>query len=791
MHGFVRQLFDYDGSNLYPKTHPGAFVSSNPEADSQVIGIKAIGELIPTATAGYEPEFVYRVAENQTSSDTNQLYAVKLRDVSTLLGLDYARLSEPLTVTNPIGIAGTSESEYPNGYPAGTSLELVIREMLTAGTSIYDVLKVLTEASVSVILVNGIPVSNGGSVSISEGTNINISFDASFADGWFYGANGYDNETFDSNHNGQAPYFDASNHRLYAGSPLNTVQLLENNVVVIDASQGIRDEMMDINGDHSGSHTFTYTTVMGNTNKVYEIKLIFGANTTQPYKSDGTVSHQTINGSTISYTFNLIRAQVTEYDVVAHNPVVSSSTFNIGTDYTIRSQYDASNNTNTGVWVGDTAFATFNKDFTFYDGYFTPETGWSVSDFETINAQQGNIVNGKLLAACTVPNGSVTAKLNTNSSVNTTYQKTESSDHVSAQFSINEQNVLLNGAIVSSNTLKLDLPYSGNTTRALTSQGNNSNIDINAGKITFTSAFNASTDFDVIIGNNPKVRIEYVVIDGSIYNDGDILRNHSESSESDINGTIVFRYDDGNFTPSNGYNDNDFIDNNPGSYEELGIYYHDASCTIITVKKSINSVESIATPVDSSISFTDAAFADGKLEFKLKAEHSASQYIPKKLSTRNSSVRFDSSIIISDALTLYPDNPQQNYHFVMVTTSDTSTGDTIYANVEQLLTGTTVHFNDTSTAIPAIYTKTGSIFSNVGNYRNVFIVAAPVEYKVAKVYYSNVDQGLTPVLVPVASSNNGIPYSANSTDNIKYRLFKFKNTLPVGYTLDKVELSYS
>ena len=50
MDGVVRQLYDYDGSNLFPRTKPSAFVSDL--YDSSATGITTIGELIDSSMPG-------------------------------------------------------------------------------------------------------------------------------------------------------------------------------------------------------------------------------------------------------------------------------------------------------------------------------------------------------------------------------------------------------------------------------------------------------------------------------------------------------------------------------------------------------------------------------------------------------------------------------------------------------------------------------------------------------------------------------------------------------------------
>ena len=152
MEGVIRQLYDYDGSNLFPRTRPDAFVSCL--QDSVNTGIETIGELIDSSTPGtytidgsvmdYEPEFIYRIPVSDVEAlgntdSSGTLKAVKLTQVSALHF--NAVLSQDFTVTNGVGDATLGKT-----YAAGTLLETIIIDMLSGG-AVPDVTRELPGAT--------------------------------------------------------------------------------------------------------------------------------------------------------------------------------------------------------------------------------------------------------------------------------------------------------------------------------------------------------------------------------------------------------------------------------------------------------------------------------------------------------------------------------------------------------------------------------------------------------------------------------------------------------------------
>ena len=134
--------------------------------------------------------------------------------------------------------------------------------------------------------------------------------------------------------------------------------------------------------------------------------------------------------------------------------------------------------------------------------------------------------------------------------------------------------------------------------------------------------------------------------------------------------------------------------------------------------------------------------------------------------------------------------PSSVYHFVLVTTMDTDVNNTTYSNVEELVTNSnnTIHFNEIQSLTPAIYANTNT-YTGIGSNKRVFIIAAPVDFKSAKLYVSGMDQQINFTLTPpVGEESDGILYSNDGSNGVKYRLFKFKSPFRNGFVSDRIEL---
>ena len=143
--------------------------------------------------------------------------------------------------------------------------------------------------------------------------------------------------------------------------------------------------------------------------------------------------------------------------------------------------------------------------------------------------------------------------------------------------------------------------------------------------------------------------------------------------------------------------------------------------------------------------------------------------------------------IYGEEVSFTTSTPQTDYHFVVVTTTDNNVNTTTYSTVDQLLvSGNTIHCNKTQSTTPPTYIDTDT-YHGLGAGRKVFVIAAPIEYKTAKIYVAGFDQGLTFTLEPPAESMNGIPYS--NGDVVNYRLFKYRCTGVSGYIINKIELT--
>ena len=432
MEGVIRQLYDYDGSNLFPRTRPDAFVSSLQDSDNT--GIETIGELIDSSTPGtyiqdgetidYEPEFVYRIPVSDCEAlggtdASGTLKAVKLTQVSALHF--NAILSQSFTVENPVGDATLGKV-----YPAGTLLETIIIDMLSGG-NIYDVSRVLPGATFTVEYtkdgLNYQSIPNGSIIDINSTDDMKIRYQFIFTDGKYIPVTGYSIEQFQANNDKpeNAGYYNdlGVNSYLAAGSTPTLLSLKQANNT-IDSRQN------PTSGNLYGPIGLVNPTA-GST-KLYTITLNYSAAASTPYKSNGTQSNNTINASTCTdkFTFTVRSTQVEVYDVNAFfsdditypgfGMVTNDASADSGHRIIARNQYDISNGSNTGLWTDDGLVIGLTKYFipnltpygnyysqlggvdsstygpvfeNLHTGYFLPNNGYPSATFRSLNSEIG------------------------------------------------------------------------------------------------------------------------------------------------------------------------------------------------------------------------------------------------------------------------------------------------------------------------------------------------------------------------------------------------------------------
>lgn len=779
MHGFIRQLFDYDGSNLFPRTRPDAFVSCL--YDSSAVGITTIGELIDTSymdpsaawetEMGWEPEFIYRLNPEQNRVTGDVFGTMKAAKISQIPGLKFdAVLSEDLSVTNIVGIAGEPDNpNCPNGiYPAGTLLETIIIDILTRGASIYDVIKYVSKCNFTVSLGSQ-TITNSQTLELEEGTQYVLDYGFVYTDGSFGPSSSYTNFAEMNSTGSNAPHF--RNGILWADSSISEIKVTEAGTAI--------DRHQNPDCDYSNRPTITWNdepehcsiTVKPGT-KVYKIQVFYTANQSSPKKSNGDNSAQSLSAGSHEFTFtiNAIGAK----DVTPHNPVITRNDSNITdphtliinstgstyTDIVVKSMYDLQHPEEepTGIWVGDDVSLASSVVRKFFDGYFTPNTGYDVDLFNTNN----NTTGGKLSA------GNI---------INAAYLDASS---VAFTFENNivkvEQSVPLYG-VSSSNTVHLNMNYAGSTVTPKKSNNQDSDVIVEAGTIQLTGTFNASTDKDVN-KYNPNVSIYEMHLYGGTHQWGD----------TDVSGYVNFFVYDGYYTPETGYASSDFQANNTGAYQTGGLYKLDAGCLPFDASCIVNNItfdvsNSNITYDSSHHRYNGTGYFSGITlgstnTFKIDVSYGNSTVIANKLSGRPSSVSISAGKD-SDTSTITYTAPVPEYHYIMVTTNykDVSNSGE-YSNVNELINNQNfvLHLNDTSTNNPNTYDS--SIVEGLpgeidGDGRYVIIVAAPSDYTNVIMYTNGtpVNNGANPIIF--TSDSDAIPYNSG-TGNTMYKLFRAK-----------------
>lgn len=383
MDGVVRQLYDFEGSNLFPRTKPSALVSDF--YDSSAEGITTIGEWIDTSVPGnyidpdteasvpYEPEFVYRIPKEGSDSDLTgdekgTLKAVKLTQVSAL-HFD-ARLSENLTVSFEVGQATLNKV-----YQAGTLLEDIIRDMLTGGATIYHVQRVFPNVNFTSVKLctdgtNWNSITNNSVSSANVGSTPKIKFTFAFTDGQYKPVSGYTDSLFAQNNNvpvnSQYYLTDSGGHPYLRTNSSTDSFTISNGVTGGSNPLAGTEYTRDLNTVTSG-------------NKIYTITLHYTTNsnaTSTPYKSNGQPDddHLVTSGNcSTQFNFTITGVDVQVYDVEIHaTPSLTvgrfwNETTNIGVEvydrnYTasagnanliLKSDYDINQDSSTGIWTGD------------------------------------------------------------------------------------------------------------------------------------------------------------------------------------------------------------------------------------------------------------------------------------------------------------------------------------------------------------------------------------------------------------------------------------------------------
>lgn len=446
MDGVVRQLYDYDGSNLFPRTKPSAFVSDL--YDSSATGINTIGELIDSSIPGeyrdpatdtsvdYEPEFIYRIPRKGSDSallgeQNGTLKAVKLTQVSAL-HFD-ARLTENITVSYQVGQATIGKE-----YPAGTLLENIIRDMLTGGASIYDVKRNLPGISFDISYssdgIDYYSLINDQTITANTGeTGYKVKIKFLFTDGSYGQTVGYTDALFTSLNNtsensqwfvpGDPTAIPPTHPYLEAGSIPSMVSLKH---------EGTSD--FSYNNPTSGAEYIASLPAITSGTRTYVITVNYTAAQSTPYKSDALPSSNTIGAGAKDFIFKVTGVNVQVYDVeVGDMPSMRVGEFwhengYIGVDVydrnyiladdnanlILKSKYDVQENSSTGIWTGDsvslftkkslypswtytvggepvimqladTSYPVVSPVLYYIDGDFKPESGYPAELFQQYN----------------------------------------------------------------------------------------------------------------------------------------------------------------------------------------------------------------------------------------------------------------------------------------------------------------------------------------------------------------------------------------------------------------------
>lgn len=490
--GVIRQLFDYDGQSLYPKTKPAGFVSNTNDGND---GINAIGELIESQEPDQETvEFVYRVQE------TGDLKAWKL---------DSACLSEDLTVTNVVGSAKSS-------YPKGTRLEEIIRDMLTAPGQVYDV-TVSSVTNTITITANGTQYTTNASIHGELGDTISVSAAFTFTDGKFNKPSGYLDTSFDLYNNIPANEGKFHNTYLDASCAPQSWELKKGSTVCASGN---------FTGNTATCPAQTLTVESGST--TYSFITHYSSSGSHPYKSDGTASNMHISASTFTRTLTIISN--TLFDVIPHNPTTSETASSLSSKITIR---DITNESSTfgirELWTGHTVQFTIEA-LNYTDGSFGPATGWNNSSFNTLNPNTD--------FGCA--NDFVGFKFGSNSSIYTNNNPTSS--YTTPNIAIPQSGL--------SFSIDASIHYLGSTMTPKKSNGDNSSVNISPGYLPVNSSLYIYED--AVPEYHAIDTSIYVMFEGdpTQYKDGDLI---PFTEGNTIEGSIYLSYTNPYFSLTNPY----------------------------------------------------------------------------------------------------------------------------------------------------------------------------------------------------------------------------------------------
>ena len=780
MDGVVRQLYDYDGSNLFPKTKPSAFVSDL--YDSSATGINTIGELIDSSIPGeyrdpatdtsvdYEPEFIYRIPRKGSDSallgeQNGTLKAVKLTQVSAL-HFD-ARLTENITVSYQVGQATIGKE-----YPAGTLLENIIRDMLTGGASIYDVKRnlpsmrvgefwhengyigvdvydhnyILADDNANLILKSKYDVQEDSSTGIWTGDSVSLFTKKSLYPSWTYTVEGepvimqladtsypvvspvlyYIDGDFKPESGYPAELFQQYNPLASADSLYAQCNLTEN------PSIGIYKDNTEVyiqQTPYSTKVAKVASAIDPDVSVTREYALWFNGTSGTLMDTDNI----TLTSSGI-YTLKF-KVPYTENTIIPNksNNTPSSVSIDAGilektsTAFTVNQEVDVSV---IGPSISIKAI-TIDNIGTYYNG--------STADISagTISGHYNFVVNNK--EGLFTPGNSTYTNTEFNNNNNTADGKLAAGCKFTT-FTLNVNGstagTCAGDALDSSGhgmirftdlqvtndlTAQIIGAHGGSTVTAKKRSTRNSSANINS-----TSA----------LASNPLI----------IHVTMPSMRSVRLIANPSTGGTVRF-----SFTQA------------PGGESDASTMVEGTSFT------------AIATPAAnwSFVDWTKTRPSTSGIQVSTSAEYTEQ--------------------VGSIDLELYANfsAPQTSYHFVVVTTTDTDVNATTYTQVEQLLAaGNTVHCNYTHDTTPSTYTDSTTYNNpNIGVGKKVFVIAAPIEYKSASMYVGADNQQFNFTIIPAVSSDNGIPYS--SSDTTVYRLFKFQSAARSGYNINKIELKKS
>lgn len=709
MEGVIRQLYDYDGSNLFPRTRPDAFVSCL--QDSVNTGIETIGELIDSSTPGtytidgsvmdYEPEFIYRIPVSDVEAlgntdSSGTLKAVKLTQVSALHF--NAVLSQDFTVTNGVGDATLGKT-----YAAGTLLETIIIDMLSGG-AVPDVTRELPGAVFTILYTTDgqtyNPISNGGVINAGTTDELKIKYGFVYSDGKYSPASDYDISLFEQFNNvvvNDGYYIeDGDNSYLKAGTTPVTLKM-----------QGANDAE-PVNAQTDPVETTVYGPFLIENiqegDKIYTVTLNYSAGQSVPYKADGTQSGQKINaGQCAPVMFTVRGVQVEVYDVISRSPLdmggVQATGFNFNSRLHVINDYDLTHNTSTGLWSDDGLKIGLTKyfdntaapvDYLRHDqggddssvygpvfdvlstGRFIPSAGYQNSVFISNNA--GNVIESDtpfVVAGCNYTRPVSIKLMNGNSAVSTkTISYGNDSQSIMKKRSVVTSDLtvgyyaaleyynnpifdLANGVPAGNYMLKAVLPYTASSVTAKKSDNTNSSVVISAGNIEVNSStFTIKEEIDVT-PIRPRIEIIDISINGVTYQNGGTVPYGS--SDANKYAEIHFRYTDGRFESANTakYTVNEFDANNPGASNGRLLAGCEPTGNYTLYIDGVNTGQYTTAQVGiNTINYPMTGITQGEKLFTVSGNHTATSVVPIKKSTRESSVTIEAGSIVTNAFKL-------------------------------------------------------------------------------------------------------------------------------------------